>query len=79
MGKGVLLRLRPGSRIAPKDPGQQPRGAAQRARMPDQVREKVEPLWQRAHSMLVVPPNRGMTPAQLAEKTQAIADTFWPK
>ena len=46
---------------------------------PDQVREKVEPLWQRANSMLVVPPNWGMTPAQLAEKTQAIADTFWPK
>lgn len=46
---------------------------------PDQVREKVEPLWKRANSMLVVPPNWGMTPAQLAKKTQAIADTFWPK
>ena len=64
MGKGVLLRLRPGSRRGSKDSGQ---------------REKVEPLWQRANSMLVVPPNWGMTPAQLAEKTQAIADTFWPK
>lgn len=46
---------------------------------PDQVRERVEPLWRRADSMLVVPPNWGMTPDRLAQKIQAIADTFWPK
>ena len=46
---------------------------------PDQVREQVEPLWQRANSMCIVPPNWGLTPEQLAKKAQAIADTFWPK
>ena len=46
---------------------------------PDQVRERIEPLWQRANSMCIVPPNWGMTPEKLAKKLQAIADTFWPQ
>ena len=46
---------------------------------PDQVRERIEPLWQRADSMCIVPPNWGLTPEKLAQKVQAIADTFWPK
>lgn len=44
---------------------------------PDQVRELVEPLWQRANSMLILPPSWGLSPEQLAAKTAAIADTFW--
>ncbi len=46
---------------------------------PDQVRERLEPLWQRADSMCIVPPNWGLTPEQLAKKVRTIADTFWPK
>jgi alkanesulfonate monooxygenase SsuD/methylene tetrahydromethanopterin reductase-like flavin-dependent oxidoreductase (luciferase family) len=44
---------------------------------PDQVREWVEPLWQRANSMLILPPSWGLSPEQLAAKTAAIAETFW--
>ncbi len=44
---------------------------------PDQVRERVEPLWQRANSMTIVPPSWGLSPEQLAAKTAAIAETFW--
>lgn len=44
---------------------------------PEQVREQVEPLWQRANSMLLWPPTWGMSPEQLAAKTAAIAETFW--
>lgn len=44
---------------------------------PDQVRERIEPLWQRANSMLILPPNWGLSPEQLAAKTAAIAETFW--
>lgn len=39
----------------------------------DQVRAWLEPLWQRANSMLILPPS----PEQLAAKTAAIAETFW--
>ena len=45
---------------------------------PDQVRERVEPLWKRANSMLILPPNWGLSPERLAAKTAAIAETFWP-
>ncbi len=44
---------------------------------PDQVREHIEPLWQRANSMLVLPPSWGLAPDRLAAKAAAIADTFW--
>lgn len=44
---------------------------------PDQVRERIEPLWQRANSMLIGPPSWGLTPEQYADKTAAIAETFW--
>jgi len=44
---------------------------------PEQVRERIEPLWQRANSMLILPPNWGLTPEQLAAKMAAIAETFW--
>ena len=44
---------------------------------PDKVREWVEPLWQRANSMLILPPSWGLSPEQLAAKTAAIAETFW--
>jgi len=44
---------------------------------PDQVREKIEPLWQRANSMLILPPSWGLSLEQLAAKTAAIAQTFW--
>ena len=44
---------------------------------PDQVRERIEPLWQRANSMLIVPPPWGLSPERLAEKTTSIAKTFW--
>ncbi len=44
---------------------------------PDQVREHVEPLWQRANSMLVLPPSWGLAPDRLAAKAAAIAETFW--
>jgi alkanesulfonate monooxygenase SsuD/methylene tetrahydromethanopterin reductase-like flavin-dependent oxidoreductase (luciferase family) len=44
---------------------------------PDQVRERIEPLWQRANSMLILPPSWGLSPEQLAAKTAAIAETFW--
>ena len=45
---------------------------------PDQVRERVEPLWQRANSMLILPPTWGLSPERLAAKTAAITKTFWP-
>jgi alkanesulfonate monooxygenase SsuD/methylene tetrahydromethanopterin reductase-like flavin-dependent oxidoreductase (luciferase family) len=44
---------------------------------PDQVREWIEPLWQRANSMLILPPSWGLSLEQLAAKTAAIAETFW--
>jgi probable F420-dependent oxidoreductase len=44
---------------------------------PDEVRELVEPLWQRANSMMIIPPNWGLTPERLAAKATAIAETFW--
>ncbi len=44
---------------------------------PDQVREHIEPLWQRANSMLILPPSWGLAPERLAAKATAIADTFW--
>jgi probable F420-dependent oxidoreductase len=44
---------------------------------PDQVRERIEPLWQRANSMLILPPSWGLSLEQLTAKTAAIADTFW--
>jgi probable F420-dependent oxidoreductase len=44
---------------------------------PDQVRERIEPLWQRANSMMIVPPSWGLTPERYAAKTAAIAETFW--
>ena len=43
----------------------------------DQVRERIEPLWQRANSMLILPPSWGLSPEQLTAKTAAIAETFW--
>jgi probable F420-dependent oxidoreductase len=44
---------------------------------PEQVRERIEPLWKRANSMMINPPNWGITPERMAEKTVAIAKTFW--
>ena len=44
---------------------------------PDQVREHIEPLWQRANSMLILPPSWGLGPERLAAKATAIANTFW--
>ena len=44
---------------------------------PDQVRERIEPLWQRANSMLILPPSWGLGPERLAAKATAIANTFW--
>jgi probable F420-dependent oxidoreductase len=44
---------------------------------PDQARERVEPLWQRANSMMIGPPAWGLSAERLAAKTAAIADTFW--
>lgn len=44
---------------------------------PDQVREHIEPLWQRADSMMIVPPSWGLAPERYAAKATAIADTFW--
>jgi alkanesulfonate monooxygenase SsuD/methylene tetrahydromethanopterin reductase-like flavin-dependent oxidoreductase (luciferase family) len=44
---------------------------------PEQVRERIEPLWQRANSMLIVPPPWGLSLERLAEKTASIAKTFW--
>lgn len=45
---------------------------------PDQVRERIEPLWRRANSMMVLPPSWGFTPERYAAKAAAIAETFWP-
>jgi len=44
---------------------------------PDRVRERIEPLWQRANSMMILPPIFGLSPERLAAKTAAIAETFW--
>jgi alkanesulfonate monooxygenase SsuD/methylene tetrahydromethanopterin reductase-like flavin-dependent oxidoreductase (luciferase family) len=46
---------------------------------PDQVRELVEPLWQRANSMMIIPPNWGLTSERLAAKAAAISETFWKR
>ncbi|MGA8058634.1 MAG: hypothetical protein WB999_10350, partial [Candidatus Binataceae bacterium] len=43
----------------------------------DQVCERIEPMWQRANSMLILPPSWGLSPEQLAAKTAAITETFW--
>jgi probable F420-dependent oxidoreductase len=45
---------------------------------PDQVLEWIEPLWQRANSILVFPTAWGAPPDQYAAKAAALADTFWP-
>jgi alkanesulfonate monooxygenase SsuD/methylene tetrahydromethanopterin reductase-like flavin-dependent oxidoreductase (luciferase family) len=44
---------------------------------PDQVRERIEPLWQRATSMLLLSPGWGLSSERFAAKTAAIAETFW--
>ena len=44
---------------------------------PDQVRARIAPLWQRANSMVIEPPNWGLSPEQLAAKSAEIADIFW--
>jgi len=44
---------------------------------PDQVRERIAPLWQRANSMLIGPPSWGLTPEQYAANTATIAERFW--
>jgi alkanesulfonate monooxygenase SsuD/methylene tetrahydromethanopterin reductase-like flavin-dependent oxidoreductase (luciferase family) len=45
---------------------------------PDQVREWIEPLWQRASSLVVLPPSWGLSQAEAAEKQIAIEETLWP-
>lgn len=45
---------------------------------PDEVLEHVEPLWERADSMMVLPPSWGLDAAQLERKMMTIAETFWP-
>jgi probable F420-dependent oxidoreductase len=44
---------------------------------PDEVREVVEPLWQRANSMMINPPTWGLSLDRQAVKVKAIAETFW--
>ena len=44
---------------------------------PNQIQERIEPLWQRANSMMIVPPSWGLTPERYAAKAAAIAETFW--
>jgi alkanesulfonate monooxygenase SsuD/methylene tetrahydromethanopterin reductase-like flavin-dependent oxidoreductase (luciferase family) len=44
---------------------------------PDQVRERVESLWQRADSMLITAPYLGLSPEQFAAQATAVAETFW--
>lgn len=44
---------------------------------PDEVLERVEPLWQRATSMLVFTPYWGYTPEEFAAKELLMADTFY--
>ena len=46
---------------------------------PDQVRERIEPLWKRANSMLILPPSWGLSPEEINAQIQMIAQTFWPK
>ena len=41
------------------------------------LQERIEPLWQRANSMMIVPPSWGLSPERYAAKTAAIAETFW--
>ena len=45
---------------------------------PDQVREWIEPLWQRASSIAVLPPSWGLSQQEAAEKQRAIEDELWP-
>jgi hypothetical protein len=44
---------------------------------PDEVREVVEPLWQRANSMMINPPTWGLSLERQAAKAKASAETFW--
>jgi probable F420-dependent oxidoreductase len=44
---------------------------------PDQVCEHIEPLWQRADSMVILPPSWGLGPERLVAKMKAITETFW--
>jgi probable F420-dependent oxidoreductase len=45
---------------------------------PDEVLEWIEPLWQRANSMLIFSSNWGLAPEQHFEKAAVLAETFWP-
>jgi len=45
---------------------------------PEKVREQVEPLWEFADSLCVVPPVYDLPPEKLLFYTQAIAETFYP-
>ena len=45
---------------------------------PDQVLEWIEPLWQRATSIVILPSLWGVDPALHDEKSKIVNDTFWP-
>ena len=43
----------------------------------DEVREKLEPLWETADSVCYVPPSYGLAPDKLLAYGAAIAQTFY--
>jgi alkanesulfonate monooxygenase SsuD/methylene tetrahydromethanopterin reductase-like flavin-dependent oxidoreductase (luciferase family) len=44
---------------------------------PDEVRKKIEPVWEVADSLLLVPPSYNLPPAKMMAYAGAIASTFY--
>jgi probable F420-dependent oxidoreductase len=44
---------------------------------PDEVRKKIEPIWEVADSLLLVPPSYALPPEKIAAYAVNIASTFW--
>lgn len=45
---------------------------------PDDVLEWIEPLWQRANSIMILPSNWGVAPELFEERSRLVNETFWP-
>ena len=53
------------------------KGEPLRRGTPDEVREKLEPLWETADSVCYVPPSYGLGPDKLLAYGAAIAQMFY--
>lgn len=46
---------------------------------PDDVLEWIEPLWQRANSIMILPSNWGVAPELHEARSALVKETFWPR